>query len=1479
MRKKNNPMDLIESKLITGAGGGKNKTRQPREAPNTLQSRQTIKLQELLSEGEVVGIVGDLKGVFLDGTAIQNQTGDYNFPGVKFDFRSGTSDQTYMEGFPQVESVTVVNTEIDTTPIVRTVSDGAVDAVRIGIRIPALVKNDTTNGDALGYRVGIAFEHRVGTGAWLPATTATITGKNLSPYEQAFRIERPAGTTGVWSVRVRRTTAKSGSQAIQDSVIWYTTTEIQDIKVAYPDAALVGLYIDAEATGGAIPGRSYLFDGIICQVPTTYMPTTYYADGSIDTYAYWTSDLWDGSFKWSWTDDPAWVLYDLLTNERYGFGKYINTSTIDIYDFWAASRYNTQLIPKSVEEPTVMEPRFTFNTSIPGRDDAFKVLQSIAASFRATLWSAPGYIRLIQDRPQEPTAFINNSNVIGGIFNYGGSELVGRVTSCVVNFVDRENQYSPRTIKEEASPADIAKYGYNNQEISPLGVTGEGQARRLAKWVLDTAMSNYDTVGFRVSWNNAMMEIGDVISIADNWYAGEQFSGQLVPITGGTVNQIKFDRPLTLTTGTTVLFMTFDGQEQERTIATGGTGTQFNLVAKSGALNPNSYPNAPYMVLEEVQPRLFKIDSIGQPEVGMYEVTATQYDPDKYARVENGVSIVPPIFSTIGGLNVEAPQNLVVVPETYIDPNGVLKYRLNFDWDDNAEYVKEYRLQFRRNNLPFEWAQPVLSSNLTLDNCVPGVYEYNLYAYNTRGVQSPPTTGWFELTDTLTGTSSLVAPTSLTLVGGGTTFNATEFTITWPATASLPDTTLKDYEIKVYNGTSSAGTLIQTLYQTERTKMFTRADIMGWSGTTQPTRNIYIEVRARDTFNRLTIPRGALFNNPAPAAPTGLVYTAFFSNYMVEHTVASTADIAGIRIHHSTTTGFTPSNTNLVLTDANVPIHQINAEEDTTYYVRVAAFDTWSTEGLNYATQATITTSSSNVGIDPLPPSGLAATSALVETSPGVQMAKVSLTWTRSGNASSYDLEIISTAIGVAEYPQVSQPDSGTVTYTFMARPATAYAFRIRSRAANSVSVWSAVVNHTTVGDTVAPGVPTALAGTSGYESTVLTWTNPTDNDLAGVQIYRRIGAAGTESLVGTAGSKTNFFIDNNLTTGTDYRYRIRAFDTSGNFSGYTSLVAVTAEGIPDGSIFESAFGPGIEPVTIVAGTTVPTTKSTEVITVNGKIYRWNGTAYVASVPTSDLTGQITTTQITDDAITTPKIAANAVTATEINATSVRAAVLITDSITSGMIQAGAIVADKIAANAVTTTKILAENIVTSHMAANSINGDRITANTLNANKIVSNSITATQIAAGTITATQLNVSSVSAAILVADSITSGMIQAGAITASEVGANQIITNTANIANGLIVNAHIANATIQGAKIANATIGTAQIADASITNAKIGGDIQSNATGVGGNPLWKLARNGALTMYGANSGGWLQINSKTVEVFDSGGTRRVRLGIW
>lgn len=1292
-------MKNIELKdFITGSGGGKGaSSRTPVEAPNTLQSRSTVITQELISEGECIGVVGGLKGLYLDDTVIQNADDTFNFQAIKYEERFGTETQEYMPGFPQVESAVVVNVEVETF-LVRTVSSSTVDAARITLRLPAGLNNrDTKTGDLNGYRVGIAIDVRpVGSGTWSPAITKTITGKTTTPYEESFRVDKPTGTTGSWDIRVRRTTQKSTVTTIADRVDWFTYTEIQDIKVAYPNAAYIGLAFDSEATGGSIPGRSYLFDGVIIPVPTNYTPTVYGPDGNVLTYAYYTG-TWDGTFKYEWCDCPAWHTYNMLTNERYGMGEYLKNSYIDIYSVYDASKYCAELIDDGTGTST-LAPRFTFNTVLQERADAWEVIQRMAATYRTQIFSGPGYIRFIQDRPTDTSYYINNSNVIGGQFYYSGTELILRTTSCDVTFNDRLDSYNLRTVNEEASTEDLAKYGYNKIELTALGCVNESEARRMAKWAIDTALNNTETVSFTVSFANAFMEVGDVISISDNWYAAEMFAGIIKPITGGTVDQIQFDRELSIDAGTTIKFMTFDGQEITRVVETTNTGTTFDLVNIPGnIINPSDYPNAPYSVLGSVQPRLFKVMAVKESDIGMYEVSAGTYDPTKFARVESGVYVEPPIFTNIGSWTIGKPENISATPESYINPQGILRYRLRFNWDDiDDQLLRGYKVQYRRNNNQFIWSPEVKQSEWTLEDAIQGVYEYNIYAYNTRGVQSPRASGWFKL-EVADGTGSLIDPiTNLRLVGGGTNFTGTNFQITWDAPAEIADATLKDYEIKLYNGTSSSDPIIQTIFTPTVGYIFDRSQIIAWAGSA--IRNIHIRVRPRDTLERFALPVGVTFSNPAPDALTGLTAIPFFNNYMLEHG-AFGSDAVAVKIHHSTTSGFTPSESNLVMDDVGFS-HLIPADENTTYYIKAAAYDTWSEGLLNYSSEITVTTQSLTVGVTPTAVSGLSATSAIIETSPGVQQARVTVTWDRATNASSYDLEIIAASIGVAETNSIPDPTTGsTVTYTFIGVPSVAYSFRVRSRTINSVSVWSSTVNHTTAGDTTPPSTPTSLTTSTGFNAAVLNWVNPSDTDLASIQVYRRQTAPTVvaEALIATVAAPINFYYDSGRTVGNTYEYRIRALDTSGNASGYTSYSSIVVTGLPANSV------------------TTTTITDNAVVTNHMAANTINGDRITANTLNANkiIAGTITATQI----------AANTITSGQIDANSIRTAVLVANSITTGMIQAGAITATTIGTNQIITNSANIANgvIVNANIANATIQGAKIADATITNAKITGN--------------------------------------------------------------------------------------------------------------------------------------------------------------
>lgn len=1274
---------------------------------NDLRSRSTIKLQELISEGDTKGLVGGLKGVWFDNTQVQNNDGSYNFPSVALDTRTGTPNQTAMVGFPGVENTVNVGVEIDQSPVVRSTTDGSPDAVRVMVSLPQGLYSLTSKGKFRGHRIGIAIETKLSSSpsGWTVAFAKTITGRTNSPYEEAYRIERPAGM-GAWDIRIRRTTVKDTGTRVVDYIEFKNFTEIQDIKVTYPDIAYAGLYFDAESTAGAVPSRSFLWDGIKCYVPNNYTPTTYNSDGTINTYGHYTG-VWNGLFKpeLEWCDDPAWILYTLLTNPRWGFGTYIAGQTIDIYDFYRASVYNNTLIPSGKDDGS-MEPRFRFNSVVTNQEDSFQLLQSVAASFRSVLYSNGSMIKLIQDRPQAPTRILNNTNVIDGIFSYSGPELSSKITAVSVNYIDELMGYRPATIREVASNDVLSQYGYNPTEISPVGVTSEGQARRIAKWMIDANLSMTENVTCKVSWNNALMEIGDVVEIADNFYANEQFSGVLSPLSGGTVNQINFDRPLTISAGTTIRFMDFNGQEYERVTSSNVTNsTTHNLVPATGSVNPNSLGAVPYVVLDVVVPRQFKVEHIKESTLGIYDVTLSEHDPNKYARIEEGIYVDPPLFTTITASNIGAPENVTATNESFVE-QGIAHYRLRLDWDaSTSPFIRNYRVKYRINNNIYLWSDFITHPEYVIEADELGIYEYTVYAYNINGVQSPPTDGWAELADVEVGVSDIDGVIDLRLIDGGETFTGPSFTLLWDEPDSTANSALMDYQVEIFEGEDTSAEPFHTFITPNTEILVTNLDIIRWAD--HPHRKMTVMVRVRDTLGRLGGPAYITIENPAPEAPVGVLGTAFFSLYQVEYSMPSVSDIVGTKIHHSTVSAFTPDKSNLVADTAVTGNHLITADEDTTYYYRVGFYDEWSEYDLNYSAQQSVTTQSTNVGIDPIAPTGLSASSTIIETAPGVQQAKVTLTWTRSTNASSYDLEILASSIGYAEYPQVSQPDSGLVSYSFITATAVPFQFRIRSRAANSVSVWSDVVNHTTVGDTTAPSTPTAFTISAGYQSAALSWTNPTANDLAAIIIYRRRTTAPTQSEAEIARytvtpSGRGSYFDTDLTAGATYQYRIRAIDRSGNMSGYTSLVSVVPVevDIPPGSIGPTEIADnaisiakmanGLQPIEIVSS--LPTSGNyvgrTVYLTTDGKLYRRTASAWTAAVPTTDLTGQITGVQITNNAVTAAKIAANTITASEINATSIRSAVLIANSITTGMIQAGAITASEIAAGAITASKM-----------------------------------------------------------------------------------------------------------------------------------------------------------------------------------------------
>jgi len=961
-------MKQIEDIAGSGGGGGKGGgggSRAAQEAPNTLRSSASVSIVEVISEGEIVGICGGAQGIYLNDTPLMSSTGAYNFARAAWDYRVGLPTQPYMKGFAAATAEITVGTPLSITggPIIRTTSSDQIDAVKVTILLPGgLFVQNTTNGDMSGTKVTFRIEKKLtSSGSWTSATDFTIDGKTTSPYERQYRIERPVGT-GTWDVRVARVSADDASSATHSATTFSRITEIQEVKdvtTEYHNTAVVGLVVDAETVGNQIPVRSYLVQGIKVQVPTNYNPTT-------RTY----TGTWNGTFQTAWTDNPAWVLYDLLTNSRYGMGEFITAAQVDKFSFYDAAVYNDQLVP---DGKGGTEPRYTFNAVINAREDAFRIIQTIAGAMRATVIDYNGLITILQDRPSAPVKLVTKANVLNGNFEYKSSGLFDRHTAFNVTFNDKTDRHLQRvvTIDSETQSGAFqtalvyaqAKYGYNPIDIAAFGCTSEGQALRHGRWAVDTEINQTEIVQFKMSLNGFDLLPGEIIKLYDEDYAATVGAGRVVSVVGTTA---VLDRAVALTTGSMIDFVLADGTtiESKPIVETAGTHSTITL---GSALSQDVLPGADYIVTTTVQPRQFKILSIKQESPNVINLECVYHDPNKFARVELGVNVASPIFSNAVATTCTVPQNLTF-RESAVNIDNTIKRSLLISWSQPVKgTVGTYTLMHRVNNGTWVVVGGLKTMSYELVNIKAGTYEVKVVAISSFGNQSDSAVGTYTIETTAGGVSPLNPPTNLVEQNNGTNKFASpdlNFKFINPASnAGVTAATLRDFQVRVIETTG--GTVVRTFYvgpvDPGQTQLGTYTYSMNAADTNDyPNRTLQIEVRCRDTSGNLSTAAVTTFTNDPCPLPTNITVTGWLQSTRVLLTLPTEPDFKGLLIWGSTSNGFTPSAANL-LYDGSTSYITFNGLNDvTTYYYKFASYDTFGKNadgtGLVVSTQYSATT-------------------------------------------------------------------------------------------------------------------------------------------------------------------------------------------------------------------------------------------------------------------------------------------------------------------------------------------------------------------------------------------------------------------------------------------------------------------------------------------------------------------------------------------
>lgn len=623
--------------MSSGGGGGST----PKLIDDNLKSKQYLKVLDLISEGPIYGPVDQnhLSSFMLNKTPVTDAGGNVTINGVSVAWRPGSSNQSPITGFDAIEATTVVNTDVtQSTPLVRTVTDTDVTRVRMNIGVTGLVEQDT-KGNQHETAVTMVIETRNGTfGSWNIQKTVTISGKISGEYLEAHIIDAPLQKP--FDIRLRRVTPDSSSDLLTNGTIWNSFTEITDDRLSYPYAAVAGAVIDRDQYTDT-PTRTYHLRGLIVDVPDNYDPIA-------RTY----TGIWTGGFKSAWTNNPAWLFRALVKNTRYGLARRAGYIDVDDGSLYILSQFCDQLVDDGYGGK---EPRFTLNAYITEQSSARDILDKIAGMFRGiALWDGMRF-SIMLDNPQDPVAAVTNASVVDGLFTYSSMKRSERFNAVVVSWTDPNNGWEQ--VKEYVSDDQIIdRYGYNETTLEAFGCTSRGQAFRAGKWLLETCKRETKKVTFKMARDAIAFMPGDVIEVMDNDYAATRLGGRIMSHSGAVIT---VDADVSSLAG---------GGDTMSLIGSNGKFTRYQIASVSGRIitlrtAPNWVKDGTIFVIStgDVATRLFRVMGISEDENNsVYSISATLYDPNKQAIVDDGAVFETP-NDTLNGYRVPNIENLRII--------------------------------------------------------------------------------------------------------------------------------------------------------------------------------------------------------------------------------------------------------------------------------------------------------------------------------------------------------------------------------------------------------------------------------------------------------------------------------------------------------------------------------------------------------------------------------------------------------------------------------------------------------------------------------------------------------------------------------------------------------------------------------------------------------------------------------------------------
>ena len=673
-----------------GKGGGGGHT--PVEAKETSRSKQLVRIIDVVSEGEVEGLADGMKSVYFDNTPVQNKNGSYNFNNVQLEGRVGSQAQDVIAGFNTSEKEVSVGTQVrKNLPITRTVTDSKVSRLRLTIGVQSLFSQNE-NGDTGGATVELVIT--IGSQSY----PVSISGKYSSQYLQQHTFDNLPQAP--FTVKVERVTEDSKSQRLQNNTVWSSYTEIIDTEFTYPNTALIGVKFDSEYFSN-IPTRTYDLLGLRVKVPSNY-----------DTRTRKYTGMWDGTFKIDWTDNPAWILYDVVTSKRYGLGNRLGDFGADKWTLYQVSQYCDQLVPDGFGG---QEPRFTCNAWLTEQRSAYDVINDICSIFRAMpVWNGQ-QLTVVMDRHYDPVWTYTNANVEKGEFNYTFSSKKSRHNAIQVEYSDKDNGYE-KAIEYVSDDEEIRKHGLNVKKITAFGCTSRGQAHRTGLWLLQTEKLETKTVSFTVGAEGLMHVPGDIIKVADTYYAGTNVGGRVLSVNG---KKVTLDREISVNGNSYFSYINQNAKHQDIKIISANEA-EVTLDQEPAGLEAYGVWS---LSTQQVTSQLFKAISVKEETKGKYTITALQHEPQKEAIVDNGAKFEPKATSI---LTVPQVSNIGVT----VNPDGSISFAGDITGGNG---VIKYDFRIYKDGALYDVRLGQTSPNLNLDSLGNGEYTVVILVKNERG--------------------------------------------------------------------------------------------------------------------------------------------------------------------------------------------------------------------------------------------------------------------------------------------------------------------------------------------------------------------------------------------------------------------------------------------------------------------------------------------------------------------------------------------------------------------------------------------------------------------------------------------------------------------------------------------------------------------------------------------------------------------------